>query len=80
MMAMKTLYGYHSAKTSKFKNTHGNGRIDVLLPKDKEFDICIWAKGYEPLMIRKVKAPLNLGEVKLSSENHELEEITHTVK
>jgi hypothetical protein len=31
-------------------------------------------------MIRKVKAPLNLGEVKLSSENHELEEITHTVK
>lgn len=59
---------------------YGNGRIDVLLPKDKEFDICIWAKGYEPLMIRKVKAPLNLGEVKLSSENHELEEITHTVK
>ncbi len=59
---------------------YGEGRIDVLAPDGKPWDICIWAKGYEPLLIRNVTAPSDLGTVKLSGPNTELEELPHVLK
>lgn len=59
---------------------YGDGRIDVLAMHTKKWDICIWAKGYEPLLIRNVAAPSDLGTVKLSGPNTELEELPHTLK
>ncbi|MBO4336414.1 MAG: hypothetical protein J5846_11400 [Desulfovibrio sp.] len=59
---------------------YGKGRIDVLAPHGKPWDICIWAKGYEPLLIRNVTAPMDLGTVKLTGTNTELEELPHTIK
>lgn len=56
---------------------YGAGRIDVLAPHEKKWDICIWAKGYEPLLIRNVTAPSDLGAVKLTGPNAELEELHH---
>ena len=59
---------------------YGEGRIDVLAPHEKTWDICIWAKGYEPLLIRNVTAPSDLGTVKLTGPNQELEEVHHITK
>ncbi len=59
---------------------YGEGRIDALVPHEKQWDICIWAKGYEPLIIRNVKAPKDLGMVQLSGVNAELEELPHIIK
>ena len=59
---------------------YGEGRIDVFAPHEKQWDICIWAKGYEPLIIRNVTAPSDLGTVTLSGPNSELEELLHTHK
>ncbi len=76
----------HSAKKWFLTNAvangtfYGEGRIDVLAPKDKQMDICIWAKGYEPLLIRNVTAPLDLGTVKISGTNSDLEELPHIHK
>ncbi|MBO4313441.1 MAG: hypothetical protein J5838_04035 [Desulfovibrio sp.] len=59
---------------------YGGGRIDVLAPREKKWDVCIWAKGYEPLLIRNVTAPSDLGTVKLAGPNAELEELPHVKK
>ena len=59
---------------------YGEGRIDVLAPDGKQWDICIWAKGYEPLLIRNVTPPADLGTVQLSGPNTELEELPHIIK
>ena len=59
---------------------YGEGRIDVLVPDGKPWDICIWAKGFEPLLIRNVTSPADLGTLKLAGPNTELEELPHTIK
>ncbi len=59
---------------------YGEGRVDVLAPDGKPWDICIWAKGYEPLLIRNVTSPADLGTLKLAGPNTELEELPHTIK
>ena len=59
---------------------YGEGRVDVLAPDGKKWDICIWAKGYEPLLIRDVEAPADLGTVQLAGANADLEELPHTFK
>ena len=59
---------------------YGEGRVDVLAPHGRQWDICIWAKGYEPLLIRNVTAPTDLGTLKLAGPNTELEELPHTQK
>ena len=51
------------------------GNMDVRLPADKSWDIVIWSKGYEPIVIRGVRSPADLGAVRFPARNGELQEV-----
>lgn len=55
-----------------------DGNLDVLAVPTKQWDICIWAKGYEPLLLRGVTAPADLGALKLTTPNTTLQDIVGT--
>ena len=55
-----------------------DGNLDLLAVPTQPWDICIWAKGYEPLILRNVTAPADLGALKLTTPNTTLEDIVGT--
>ena len=52
-----------------------DGNMDLRAPADKSWDILIWSKGYEPVLVRGVRSPADLGTIRFPARNDALKEV-----
>ena len=56
------------------------GVLDFQGPVGRSYDIIIWTSGYEPLILRGLTVPGNIGTIKIKGYNKTLQQVLHTTR
>ncbi len=51
-----------------------DGNLDFVAPPNKKWDLFVWRKGYEPLLIKGIQTPASLGDIRIPGSNAELKQ------
>ena len=70
----RTPQNWRLKNVASLGNLYEDGNLD-LIAQQGQWDVFIWVKGYEPLLLREVRAPSDLGSIKLTGPNTELEKV-----
>jgi len=56
------------------------GALNFQGPVGRSYDIIVWMSGYEPLIVRGITVPGDLGTIKIKGYNKTLQQVNHTTR